>query len=661
MDSDTLGKSLYKNEELPLNDNIRGLKAKAIREATQRNTNSDEILELLSELSRSTDGLINNELRSKVWPVLLGIEDKTKSNTSEGSLLDTNGGLFTNASPFLDELNCIDLPPHKDEDQVKLDIQRSFTILNHIQSLQHPPYFPSENSYTTIVSPSDVQNLKKYLSNLIIKLLRKYPCLNYYQGYHDIASVILLVCYIPGNDTEDKEKTENDNEYDINEELAFKILEKITLFHLRDYMVHDIALSIDHLRLIPTLLENLDIELFELIKQTSNCYVQSDGLYYDYKFYQGISSILTMFSHDLSNLTQILTVWDFSLSYNSVLINMYLYTSALLIFKNRIFEKCNVEEQDREDLDYEDIDSDLVHNAISPTNLFDSLSDVDLIKILNKTRNIVQDFPMDKLTNCADTFANWFSEYNKSSVLLNTSNLYIPKREKFTKYRNLIINTIGDDPIELTKLVDLQDSEISRQTSDDLAFQHKILLQQEELNNSIMTDTSAGQSDMFASDTNTLHTSLSIHRITSSMLFKKLFSREDANEDDKKVIRRRKDSWVSRNIYKISITIGFIGILVHFLLKNNPQYQNLLSKLFNGGRNAIPIGKLSPLVILNYEPINTITSELSTIGDEIFGDIGNAFNEMFCFIKESEMVNSGISIGQVGLGNLKNTIYGFTT
>ncbi|RLV91707.1 GTPase-activating protein GYP8 [Spathaspora sp. JA1] len=645
MDSDTLSKSLYKNEELPLNDNIRGMKAKAIREAIG-NSNKEEMLELLCEFSRSTDGLITNELRSKVWPVLLGIEVKSEHA----------GGLFSNGSPILEEFNCIDLPSHKDEEQVKLDIQRSFSILKQIQSL---PNFTNDNSYTTIFSSSDVQNLKKYLSNLIIKLLRKYPRLNYYQGYHDIASVILLVCYIPGEeeDGEEDEQREGrkDHDYNINEELAFKILERITVFHLRDYMIHDIALSIDHLRLIPALLETIDVELFELIKQTSNSYIQSDGLYYDYKFYSGLSSILTMFSHDLSSLSQILTVWDFSLSYNSVLINMYLYTSALLVFKHKIFKQCNVGKQEREELYFEDIDSDLVHNAISANNLFDNLSDVDLIKIMNKTRSIVQEYPIDNLTS----FSSWFRDYNKSSVLVNTSDLYTSKRDKFTKYADLIIETIGETPIELNKLLELQDDEISRQIADDLAFQRKILLQQEELNNSILTDTSAGQSDSFTSDITSVNTSLSIHRIASSILFKKFFHIEEEEGQGKKIVKRRKEWWVTKNIFKISFTIGFVGIVVHFLLKNNPQYQNLIARLFND--NAIPqLRKMSPLVILNYEPITSISNELSAVSEEIFTDVGNVFNDLFCFIKDSEVVNSGISIGQVGLGNLKSTIYGFT-
>ena len=73
------------------------------------------------------------------------------------------------------------------------------------------------------------------------------------------------------------------------------MLENLAIYHLRDYLISDINLSINHLRLIPTILEIVDNQLFQLIKQTSNSSIQSQGLNYDYKFYQALSSILTIY------------------------------------------------------------------------------------------------------------------------------------------------------------------------------------------------------------------------------------------------------------------------------------------------------------------------------------------------------------------------------
>ncbi|KAG7664364.1 GYP8 [[Candida] subhashii] len=663
MDVGTLGKSLYNSEEAPLNEQIKPLKIKALEDALKKNENenSERSLEFLSELSRCTDGLINNELRSKIWPILLGINSpsrtssSTKLNSLESSQASLEGlfngghklGGFSDPASFLDDLNCVDLPQHKDEDQVKLDIQRSFTILNHIQSLQHH----ASDSYTTIFSPADVSNLKKKLSNLIIKLLRRYPSLNYYQGFHDIASIVLLVCYTP---EEDEMEDKNDNEatdYNINEDLAFKILEKLAIFHLRDYMTSDINLSVNHLKLIPLILENVDLQLFELIKQTSNSYIQSDGLHYDYKFFQGLSSILTFYSHDLTSLPQILAIWDFTISYNSVLPNMYIYASALLVFKEKIFTSLQIDD----DTNYEDVDPDLVHTAISPNRLFEELSDSKLLEILNRTKTLLNDFPINRLTNSSNTWAVWFEEYNKNSVLLTTSNLYADKNDTLTKYQGLIIGTIFESfkagPTELSELIHKQEQEITRQIIDDAAFQRKILDQQEELSNSIFTESSPSLSSSSA----TLHTATStLHKVASSIFFKKLFA-EEVDEEKKKHHRE----WsLTKNIYKISITVGFIGFVIHFLLiKHNSHYPSILSKFIT--MNIFGPLKRIAEYITSSDSVAFITQELGILGGNLIDRVEDSVNDVYSLVKDSTFVNSGMGIGQVGLGNLRNTVYGF--
>ena len=125
---------------------------------------------MLSDLARSTDGLINNELRCKIWPILLGIEDDNNNNnnigstdvTSQSDKVPTTSILSNNkysTDLFLQDLQCVELPPHKDEDQVKLDIQRSITILNHIQSL----LYSGSSSYTTILTTNEIDHLKEII------------------------------------------------------------------------------------------------------------------------------------------------------------------------------------------------------------------------------------------------------------------------------------------------------------------------------------------------------------------------------------------------------------------------------------------------------------------------------------------------------------------
>ncbi|KAG2734200.1 hypothetical protein G9P44_002206 [Scheffersomyces stipitis] len=719
MDIDKLGRSLYNSEDHPLSDHIRSLKAKAVKEALSRYKNdnpssgeklseknetenqqvhqdnkeireepkvsennrpqkvpdSKSSLDVFLEFSRSTDGLISNDLRVKIWPLLLGIDLDSDQNpeidlssssisSSQSSLTRSSTKLNTTAvSLFLDELQCNDLPPHKDEDQVKLDIQRSFTILNHIQAMSHQ----SADSYTTIFSKADIDELKKRLLNLIIKILRKYPCLNYYQGYHDIASIVLLVCNEPQSANLNADSDSHFN-YSINEEAAFKILETLTVFHLRDYMTTDINLSVNHLRLIPALLECADSSIFELIKQTSNSYIQSDGLYYDYSFYQALSSLLTFYSHDLSNIQQILTLWDFSLSYNSVLINVYIYVAALIFFKEDIFAKLNIAVD--EEKDFSAVDQDVVHTLLSPANLLEGLTDNDLIKILNITKKLVDDYSFHSLTNATTTFDVWFKHYNKNSVLMNTSAFDFNSVYKHNHYSYLLVNekpleTVDKTNNSLNDLMQLQDEEMSNQTIHDLAVRQKITDQQEELANSMC----ASVTDIESSNPHSLSSSLTLGSSassintkivhTSSMLFKKIFrseSHDDEVKENKKLINRNKDHHIwFNNIYKISFTIGFVGFMIHFLLMRNHSYTNGYMKLFS---LPSPINNIGSTIIQN-EPISMIATEITHISSELINDVGEAFGKVCYFVKESDIVTSSINIGQVGLGSLRNTIFGF--
>ncbi|KAL6451713.1 GYP8 GTPase-activating protein GYP8 [Candida maltosa Xu316] len=537
---------------------------------------------------------------------------------------------------FLEDLKYVDVPPHKDEDQVKLDIQRSFTILNHIQSIS----YSGSSSYATILTTKDIDNLKTKLSHLIIKLLRKYSCLHYYQGFHDIASIILLVCYVPNDKSDDF----NNN----GEDEANDVLEKLAIFHLRDYMVIDINLSIDHLRLIPMILEMVDDQLFTLIKQTSNSYVHSEGLHYDYKFYQALSSILTIYSHDLSTITQILTIWDFSLSYNSVLINMYIYAATLITFKDRIWEKLHLEQ---DECNFESVDQDLVHTAVSPSSLFEELTDSDLIKILNKAKELFEAYPVDGLLNKEKTWDIWFGKYNLNSVLCNTSSPSSSKNEKFVKFKKYLT------PEKLSEVILKQNDEISQQSLDELQHQQKIFaeLQQQkedELSQSIQSiQYDDESSDNSLSSSLTLASSLtssSLHRIKSSLLFKKFFNSEQGQshpDEEKNVVVRNKNWLLSTNtIYRVSVTIGFIGVIMHFILVkyDNLHYSNFLHSLSRSFRS-----------ILDHEPVYT----LSSIGSIMVNDFEDCFSSVLYYVKNSHFT-SGI-LDQVGIGNLRSTIYGF--
>ncbi|PIS57781.1 hypothetical protein CJI97_000831 [Candidozyma auris] len=239
--------SLYK-EEGPLSETVIGLKSKAVAEAVEAGDWNK-----VREYCRTSDGLVSNTLRQAAWPALVGVSEVSLS-------LQT-----------LDQLDTNDLAEHKDEDQVSLDIKRSFTVSSHLHSLP-----PAGGSFATVFSPEDIEELRRRLFGLVVRVLRKYPCLHYYQGFHDVASVVLMVFY-------------NSSTKSVDETLAFAVLERLAVLHLRDFMLPSIDLTINHLKVMAALLEEIDPQLFHLACVSSQSFQCTSGQYYDYKFIEPLS------------------------------------------------------------------------------------------------------------------------------------------------------------------------------------------------------------------------------------------------------------------------------------------------------------------------------------------------------------------------------------
>jgi len=130
----------------------------------------------LGQLAVSAGGLLNDEMRVRVWPRLMGI-----------NLLET----------------CIVLPTqeeieqHQEYNQVIMDVNRSLK--------RFPPGIGEEERPL----------LQDQLTRLIIRVIIKHPELHYYQGYHDVAITFLLV---------------------VGEELGFQIVEQLSISHLKEFM-----------------------------------------------------------------------------------------------------------------------------------------------------------------------------------------------------------------------------------------------------------------------------------------------------------------------------------------------------------------------------------------------------------------------------------------
>ncbi|KAJ3653595.1 hypothetical protein Zmor_012837 [Zophobas morio] len=167
-------------------------------------SNNNSGLKTWQQLAIDEFGLVGDDLRRKVWPLLLE--------------LDPDG---VEKTPLLEELSN-----HSEYEQVVLDVNRSLK--------RFPPGIPYKQRLA----------LQDQLTVLILRVIIKYPHLRYYQGYHDVAITFLLV---------------------VGEALGFSIMERLSTDHLRECMEPTMEKTSYRLTYIYPLLSRVDPKLYEFM------------------------------------------------------------------------------------------------------------------------------------------------------------------------------------------------------------------------------------------------------------------------------------------------------------------------------------------------------------------------------------------------------------
>lgn len=166
--------------------------------------NDHTSLKTWKDLAISKYGLVADDLRYTVWPLLLEVDPSTDE-----------------IIPSLEELSS-----HPEYQQVVLDVNRSLK--------RFPPGIPYEQRVA----------LQDQLTVLILRVIIKHPHLRYYQGYHDVAITFLLV---------------------VGEVVAFRIMEKLSTENLRECMEPTMEKTDYRLNYIYALLSNVDRDLHNFI------------------------------------------------------------------------------------------------------------------------------------------------------------------------------------------------------------------------------------------------------------------------------------------------------------------------------------------------------------------------------------------------------------
>jgi TBC1 domain family member 20 len=173
-------------------------------------------------------------------------------------------------------------------------------------------------------------------------VLRAYPELCYFQGYHDIATVLLLA---------------------LGESEARPALARLSLLRIRDFMLPTMTGAVIQLHLVPALLKKSDPDLAR--------YLPPDPYY-------ALSATLTLFSHLVAEYESIARTFDFLLA-TSAASPVYLYVAAIRLRRKEL-----------EAIDPED--HDMLHFTLSKMP-----QSMDFDALIGDAHSLLTEIPPDSL------------------------------------------------------------------------------------------------------------------------------------------------------------------------------------------------------------------------------------------------------------------------
>lgn len=138
---------------------------------------------------------------------------------------------------------------------------------------------------------------KHELSDVITAALRKHSVLCYFQGYHDIVQVLLLV---------------------LGAGAAVQAAVRMSLLRIRDFMLPTLSASEAHLQLLPAILYVADRELFQHLS----------GATRPTPFF-ALAATLTLYAHDIEEYGDIARLFDYLLA-SEAAVPVYLFATVSL-------------------------------------------------------------------------------------------------------------------------------------------------------------------------------------------------------------------------------------------------------------------------------------------------------------------------------------------
>lgn len=200
-------------------------------------------------------------------------------------------------------------------ENVKRDSKQNCRDLNETTTRQ--VQLDVKRSFSNITNKDLKQKYQRILQQLILNVLRRNVHFSYYQGYHDVASIFILLFT-------DIEKTESDSTLAVELELVSEMLYHFSLLYLRDFLMSTLDFTMDQLRVVPKIFAKLDTEIYETLFGNSDPKLVVSA---------PVSCLLTFFSHDLNNTEQIFDIFNTVVENKTMSWVIYIY--CLIIVQNK--------------------------------------------------------------------------------------------------------------------------------------------------------------------------------------------------------------------------------------------------------------------------------------------------------------------------------------
>ena len=184
--------------------------------------------------------------------------------------------------------------------------------------------------------------------------------LSYFQGFHDIVQVFLLVLGV---------------------DYAAKAVTRLALLRIRDFMLPSLSPSLAHLQLLPAIIFTVDPKLCQHLSQTQPFFA--------------LAATLTLYAHDIQEYGDIARLFDFFLAHGAV-VSVYFFAIIVLSRRDELF-------------DIPADEPEMLHSVLSKLP-----KPLDLEALISKTMTVFHDHPPEQLP-----FHAW-SRISSFSVLKTT-------------------------------------------------------------------------------------------------------------------------------------------------------------------------------------------------------------------------------------------------